>query len=66
VAGLPYRVVVDPEKCLGCGECVRACSFGVLEIVDDIAYAIRPSDCRGCGDCVNACQQKAIEVVLVG
>ncbi|HDJ26432.1 MAG TPA: ferredoxin family protein [Candidatus Bathyarchaeota archaeon] len=61
-----YRIVVDPDRCLGCGACVRACAFGVLELIDDVAYAVRPSECRGCMDCVKACEQGAIEVLLAG
>lgn len=61
---MSYRVVVDPDKCIGCGACVRACAYGVLELIDDMAYAARPGECRGCMDCVRACEQGAIEVLL--
>ncbi|HDI01094.1 MAG TPA: ferredoxin family protein [Candidatus Bathyarchaeota archaeon] len=61
---MSYRVVVDPDKCIGCGACVRACAYGVLELIDDMAYAVRPGECRGCMDCVRACEQGAIEVLL--
>ena len=63
---MTYRIVVDPEKCLGCGDCTRACAYGVLEVIDDVAYAARPDECRGCRDCVEACPQGAIEVIFVG
>jgi len=51
---------------VGCGACVRACVYGVLELVDDLAYPVRSSDCWGCGDCAKACEQGAIEVILAG
>jgi len=51
---------------MGCGSCVRACAYGVLELIDDLAYPVRPSECRGCGDCVKACEQGAIQVLQVG
>ncbi len=30
-----YIVSIDTERCNGCGDCVKACSYGVLEIVAD-------------------------------
>ena len=30
-----YFISVDSEKCDGCGKCVDACPYGVLEVVDD-------------------------------
>lgn len=30
-----YIITVDTEKCDGCGDCVGACSYGVLEIIED-------------------------------
>jgi len=64
---VPYRVVVDPSMCLGCGSCVRACAYGVLTVLDgEVAYAVKPDECRGCRDCVEACEQGAIEVIYLG
>ncbi len=28
------RIVVDNEKCIGCGQCVRDCVAGFLEVKD--------------------------------
>ena len=30
-----YFIVVDTEKCNGCGDCVQACQYGVLEMMPD-------------------------------
>ena len=31
-----YVISIDTEKCNGCGDCVEACPYGVLEIVEDL------------------------------
>ena len=30
-----YFISIDNEKCDGCGDCVKACTYGVLEIITD-------------------------------
>lgn len=30
-----YFIVIDSDKCDGCGECVKACPNGVLELILD-------------------------------
>ena len=30
-----YIITVDTDKCDGCGDCVSACPYGVLEIIED-------------------------------
>ena len=30
-----YFIVVDTERCNGCGDCVQACLYGVLEMAPD-------------------------------
>ena len=50
---------VDKEKCAGCGSCVSACPFGLIEIVDDKA-SIKEAGCTLCGACVGACSFDAI------
>ena len=61
-----YRIVVDEEKCQGCGNCVKACPMGVLEMIDDEPYATNPKECHGCEECVKACPNDAISVVYEG
>ena len=46
-------IQIDVEKCTGCGSCVPACPFGVMELVDD---KVRIKEgCNLCGACVDAC-----------
>ena len=49
---------IENEQCTGCGSCVDACPFGIIEIVDDIA---RIGDgCNLCGACRDVCTFEAI------
>ena len=53
---------IDKSKCIGCGECVKACPFGVLEIVNGKSKVVHPERCRRCGLCVQACPKGAIKL----
>lgn len=50
--------------CVGLGNCVRACPFGAIEIVDGLARIIE-SKCKACEKCIAACPKKIIEMVPV-
>ncbi len=54
-------VVVDLEKCVGCGECEDVCTFGAISIVDEKAV-VDPDTCTLCGACEEACPEGAIEI----
>ncbi len=30
-----YYIILDTDKCDGCGKCVEACPYNVLEVVDN-------------------------------
>ena len=51
-------IEIDLDKCTGCGNCVPACPFGLLEIVDD-KVQLREG-CTLCGACQEACSYEAI------
>jgi Fe-S-cluster-containing dehydrogenase component len=36
-----YFITIDTDKCDGCGKCVEACPYGVLEIGEDPADPMR-------------------------
>ncbi|MDO5853870.1 MAG: 4Fe-4S binding protein [Thermoplasmata archaeon] len=57
---LGKEIVIDKEKCDGCGLCVKACHEGALALVDGKAELVRKDFCDGLGDCLPACPQGAI------
>ena len=56
------EIKIDYEKCTGCKECVKACSYGVLEWFEDILTVVNPSSCTACLECKNNCHADAIIV----
>jgi len=57
-----YKITVELEKCVGCGECVDICPEEVFELEDDKAVAVNEDECVGCESCVEACEEEAITV----
>ncbi|MFC2018209.1 DUF362 domain-containing protein [Chloroflexota bacterium] len=53
-------VVVNEEKCLGCGICACFCPVEALEGLGTIE--INREKCIDCLDCVEACPVDALEV----
>ncbi len=59
-----YRkiVIIDEEKCNGCGWCIDACVEGALAIVGGKAKLLSETHCDGLGACLGGCPQDAITV----
>jgi len=55
------KIKVNLEKCTGCGRCISACPFGVIELVNKKAKILL-SGCNLCGACVEACPFGAITI----
>lgn len=53
------QLVVDPDLCIGCGECEEVCPYGAVEVVDGQAV-IDPALCHFCLRCVEECPKGAI------
>jgi Na+-translocating ferredoxin:NAD+ oxidoreductase RNF subunit RnfB len=48
--------------CLGFGDCVLACKFNALHIIDDLA-TVDYAKCTGCAACSRACPRDLIQMV---
>jgi Na+-translocating ferredoxin:NAD+ oxidoreductase subunit B len=51
--------------CLGFGDCVRACKFDALHIIDGLAV-VDYVKCTGCAACSRACPRNIIEMAPFG
>lgn len=61
----PLVAQVDTEKCIWCGECLKACPYHAIEkvICDDKEVAmVIASLCKGEGACVPVCPEDAIGI----
>ena len=63
------KIVIDSERCKGCGLCVGACRRGCIEISTQSNckgyFPVQVFDdrgCTGCGLCAVVCPDVAIEV----
>lgn len=59
----PTVAWVDPELCVGCGNCVGACPYDAREL--DLRHRlarVNAALCQGCGACVAACPNKACQL----
>ena len=48
--------------CIGLGNCVRACQFDAMHIVNGIAQVNR-ANCVGCGACVDTCPKSIVKLI---
>ncbi|NPV02406.1 MAG: 4Fe-4S binding protein [Brevinematales bacterium] len=55
-------LVIDGNKCTGCGICIDVCPHSVLEITEGKAMIIDKNYCMECGACRLNCPADAIAV----
>lgn len=62
MAQLRKIVLIDEDKCNGCGVCVPACHEGAIEVIDGKARIVADVYCDGLGACLGECPQNAITI----
>ena len=55
-------ILIDEEKCNGCGQCVPSCAEGALEIVNGKARLVAERYCDGLGACLGHCPTGALTI----
>ena len=55
------KIVIDEQKCMGSGECIKACPEKAIYLVEGKAV-IDNSKCDADGICIPACVNSAISL----
>jgi carbon-monoxide dehydrogenase iron sulfur subunit len=58
-------VEVDENKCDGCGLCVPACPYDVIDLDPDTGLAYKCDLCGGAPQCASSCPSGAITYIFV-
>ena len=61
---LTLHPVIDTNKCIGSGACLKACPEHALGLVGRKAVLVQPDHCIGHGACETACPVEAISLVF--
>ena len=69
MAKIKGAIVVDSERCKGCGVCVASCPCEVLALSSEVngkgypvVWMARPDACTGCASCAVICPDSVIAV----
>jgi pyruvate formate lyase activating enzyme len=62
--GIPFQpeLMLMPNRCAHCGDCIRSCYYGALSQTSEEVVLADRSRCTLCGDCLEACQREAIAI----
>lgn len=53
-------LIIDCEKCIGCGVCEDNCAFGAITVED--GCAVVNDNCTLCGSCIDTCEVDALHI----
>jgi NADPH-dependent glutamate synthase beta subunit-like oxidoreductase/NAD-dependent dihydropyrimidine dehydrogenase PreA subunit len=60
-----YTVVVDKERCRGCGRCIQVCPYQAVSFrgnnVGGWHAVVDEALCKGCGNCISVCPSDAAD-----
>lgn len=56
-------IVIDEQKCTGCGLCIPNCPEGAIQIISGKARLVSDLMCDGLGACLGHCPEGAITIV---
>jgi len=58
---MTQNIIVDKEKCTGCGLCVQVCPYDVFFIANKVV-TVQAADCFLCGHCRAVCPVAAVQL----
>ncbi len=69
---LKGAIVVDTEKCKGCGVCIVSCPTDTIALAKEVnskgynyMHMANPENCTGCTNCATVCPDAVITVYRV-